>query len=87
MKIVDQRGTQTRFDDIDVGDYFYVHRAGEEVPANLFRKVPLVENGKGASFNAINLLSAKFSCFSQMSLVQPVEIEVVVLRNTQKRSS
>lgn len=83
MKIVDQRGTATRFDDIDVGDYFY--EADDTDVQSLFCKIPVVKGEGDAPSNAVYLRSAALRCFTAETRVQAVEIEVTVLSNVQGR--
>lgn len=83
MKITDQRGTLTRFDDLDVGDYFY--DADEEDTPALWCKIPVGRQADEGPFNSIHVEVATLHCFTAESRVQAVEIEIFVVRNTPER--
>lgn len=85
MKIVDQRGTATRFDDIDVGDYFYV---AENVGADdLCLKIPALGTGteEPATVNAVHMKNGHVECFKCDIRVQVVEVDIFVTSNTPER--
>jgi hypothetical protein len=83
MKIADQRGTSTRFDNIDVGSYFY--DADETAAHRLELKVPAGKDEYGSPCNAVCLNTGKFVCVPAETCVQAVEINV--LSNVQGRST
>jgi hypothetical protein len=83
MKITDQRGTPTRFDDLDLGDYFY--EDDEKDPERLWIKVPAGKDDTGSPCNAVYTGSGLFHCFTAETRVQAVEIEILVLKNAENR--
>ncbi len=85
MKITDMRGTATRFDDIDVGDYFY--DVDETAAHRLELKVPVGKNEYGNPYNAVCLNTGKLVCVTAETCVQAVEVEVVVHSNVEGRSA
>lgn len=84
MKITDQRGTPTRFDDLDVGDYYY--DAGEKAAHRLELKVLAGKDGCGNPCNAVRLNTGELVCVTAETRVQAVEIEVFVLKNVENRT-
>lgn len=84
MKITDQRGTPTRFDDLDVGDYFY--DADEEDTPALWRKLPVGRDARAEPVNSIHVQTAKLHCFTAESRVQAVEVEIFVTKNIENRT-
>jgi hypothetical protein len=75
MKVIDQRGTPTRFDGADVGDYLY--EVGEKDPRRLCLKIPLA-----GLCNIVCLGTGQLAAFNADELVQVVEVEMFVTSNT-----
>lgn len=82
MKIVDQRGTSTRFDDADVGDYFY--EVDERDSKRLYLKVPVQKDGAKV-VNMVCLGTGDLAAFKADELVQVVEVTIFVTSNTPER--
>lgn len=79
MKIIDRRRVTVKFEDLAIGDYFYITAQGSA--DNLMRKIPSLKREDGKMVNAVLLQSGQTTCVTKDQVVQPVEVEIVIVQD------
>lgn len=78
MKITDRRRVTVKFEKLAIGDYFYAVSGSAD---NMMRRIPDVHQGDSRLVNATLLQSGQVTCITKEQEVQPVEVEIVIVRD------
>ena len=78
MKISDRRRVTAKFEYLAVGDYFYDVSGSAD---NLMRRLPVLKRDDGKMVNAVLLQSGQTTCVTKEQVVQPVEVEIVIVQD------